>query len=209
MIILVCGYRRTGKDSFYNKLSSSDSDCNFEWEVYVHPDKAHLYQNKSDCFGSGPYQRFSFADRLKEEASPVYGIPVSVPEEEKDVKQFVHYQTGHAVSARDIWIEWGAIRRAQDKDYWCKLINPSADVCTIVTDWRFPNEGQFIKDQHDAETRTVRLYRSGVAIPEASIESERALDQYETDFLLVPVGDILHALSHFPQYFTYEYLGTV
>lgn len=207
-VILTCGYRRTGKDTFFTKLSSdkqiksaSTIDL-FRWRIYKQPTAL----NRSLDY-TLKYQRTAFADSLKEEAAVVYGIPVNVPDDEKDVKQFIHYRTGDLVSSRDIHIEWGGIRRSEDPDYWCKEAFKRVEFdkgCCVVTDWRYHNEAEYT--HHSYDVITVRLYRSDVPVPDPRIESEHNLDNYRTDFLLLRDdvdGEYEKAVEIFPQYIGY------
>lgn len=207
-VILTCGYRRTGKDTFFTKLIG-DKDNLFSWRVYKHPT---AIDKQIDLLLS--YKRIAFADSLKEEAASKYKIPVIIPDAEKDVKQFIHYQTQKLVSSRDIHIEWGALRRLEDIDYWCKqgfksyINNKSTDFNQkiteglVVTDWRFHNESEYaFRNFHNVYT--IRLYRSDIIEPDITISSEHDLDNYLTDFLLlrddIP-NEYEKALEKFPQY---------
>ncbi|CAH6421706.1 Hypothetical protein HVR_LOCUS1346, partial [uncultured virus] len=212
--ILICGYRRTGKDTLNTKLQMYDSSRDlrsqallFKWRIYKHPDRPNIkfpHQYRSDYemdllidedkrsshpplsgiindlttgVSSTPkknsnikYLQTAFAKPLKEESAQKYGIPMIVSDADKDNKQFIHYQTGQLVSARDIYIEWGASRRSQNPDYWCEatfismlemttdLIMKSGsaqleadssnsqvdDVWCVVTDWRYRNESRYL-----------------------------------------------------------------
>lgn len=200
-IILVCGYRRTGKDQLYDILARQSMPERFKWRVYKHPS---CINETFDL--SRTHVRIAFADVLKREASEQYKIPAVVSDAEKDIKQFNHYQTGEMVSARDIYIEWGSIRRAQDPNYWCKVaLNPIRDlqdITAVITDWRFRNEARYTLNTFKRVT-TVRVYRSDVPEPPADIESEHDLDAYKTDFLLIrddKPDEFAKAVEHFPQY---------
>lgn len=217
-LILICGYRRTGKDTLYSILATNQTSVDrFKWRIYKHPDQIGR-KMKSDK--NTIYERTSFADNLKCEASKVYGIPQVVSESDKDLKQFIHYKTGELVSARDIHIEWGAIRRSEDPNYWCKaalkhIPKPSqtqyetgSDTSTVnyvVTDWRFRNESKYALDNYD-NVLTIRVYRSDVPEPPSNVESEHDLDTYRTHFLLLNdelKGEFLKVIEKFPQYSDY------
>jgi hypothetical protein len=157
------------------------------------------------------YQACAFAKILKRESSEVYGIPLVVPDAEKDVAQFTHYRTHETVSARDIYIEWGAIRRAQDPNYWCKKVcetfAPVNGISYMITDWRFRNEIEYVQSVTNGVT-SVRIYRSDVPVPDFDIPSEHDLDEYPTDLLLLKdhnsSDEFRRALILFPQYQDYE-----
>lgn len=208
-VILVCGYRRTGKDTLYQKLSNPNQEnSGFSWKIYQHPDRIREVFDKESL-----YIRTAFADSLKIEAGNEYNIPVMIADADKDIKQFTHYKTGDMVSARDIYIEWGAIRRSQDPDYWCKaalnLSNSTENTWIVVTDWRFQNESEYVLNNF-TDTITCRLYRSDIPEPDVHIESEHQLDSYATDLLLVRNDDEFKRTAiKFPQYFEYVPTGTV
>jgi hypothetical protein len=208
-VILICGYRRTGKDTLYQKLTSPDP-LGFSWTIYQHPSRTQKVLSKDES-----YVRSAFADALKLEASVEYNIPAIIPDEDKDLKQFVHPQTQELVSARDIYIEWGSIRRSQDPDYWCKAVFKSLivdeETSIIVTDWRFHNECRYTIETFE-NTITCRIYRSDVPEPDAQIESEHQLDSYTTDVLLIRSDDDLEferAINKFPQYREYIPTGVI
>lgn len=210
-IILLCAYRRTGKDTLLKLISSDikNFDNLFHWDVYKSPSST---QNIPLHF---PFQHISFAARLKDEASSHYGIPPVIPDDQKDIKQFTHYKTGEIVSARDIYIEWAKIKRLEDPDYWCKLsvtdINNSHDDYIIITDWRYINELSFISNLY-SDILTIRLYRSDVPMPPLDVESEHNLDNYSTDLLLLKTntqGEYEKALERYPQYKGYVYATTL
>lgn len=191
MVIMVCGYRRTGKDTL------------FQWCVSGMGPEWHVYSGGArNPFVSGMYARAAFADALKAEATAVYGVEVDV--EDKETKQYRHYVTGEMVSARDIAIEWGAKRRAEDPNYWCKQVLDAMEsgVTYVITDWRFQNEGAYVRARHPSAV-TCRVYRAAVEEPPMDVQSEHDLDEEVTDLLLVPAGEIEAAVARFPQYRDY------
>jgi hypothetical protein len=200
--ILICGYRRTGKDTLYSILTTSPTSVDrFKWRIYHRMNQSTQISKQFDCMN---YERIAFADILKREASDIYGIPMQVSDADKDIKQFVHYQTHELVSARDIYIEHGRIRREQDPEYWCKAAFANK-TNTIVTDWRYHNEAAYAINHID-NVLTIRIYRSAVPEPDSSIDSEHDLDTYLTDFLLLPDGiedEFNKAIIKFPQYINY------
>lgn len=207
-VIPTIAYCRTGKDTFLRILAGGKVFKQFRWRVYRSPNRSNAsltYKN-----GSTIYNRIAFADSLKREASDKYGIPLFIPDSDKDIKQFKHYKTGELVSARDIYIEWGKIRRAEDPDYWCRdalsSIKLIEDVAYVITDCRFTNEIDYTC-KHFSDVVTVRLYCSDVPEPPLDIESEHNLDNYQTDLLLLPdevEGEFDRAVKRFPQYQGYQ-----
>ncbi len=198
---LICGYRKTGKDGLYSILTGSTLEERFQWRVYRNGSSSDLKSEQ--------YIRISFADRLKVEASSIYNIPEIISDEDKDIKQFIHYKTGELVSARDIYIEHGTYRRNQDIDYWCKKacesIDNSSETLYLVTDWRFNNEVEYMS-KFSQNLFTMRLYRSDVPEPDIHIASEHNLDNYQTDLLLLPDNypdEFQKAIKRFPQYTLY------
>lgn len=236
-IVLVCGYRRTGKDTLYSILSENNLDrvntnktldlSNlFKWRIYREPSKltTNIKESGSKRGSEGSsiadvnmssghiyvsYLRKAFADALKRETSEVYEIPLVISDAEKDIKQFTHYKSKELVSARDIYIEWGRIRRSEDVDYWCKAaftnIPEDENITCVVTDWRYRNEVKYVLDAFE-NVVTVRIYRSDVPEPDMNIDSEHDLDKYVTDILLIEdgkEGEFEKTIERFPQYKDY------
>lgn len=195
-IILICGYRRTGKDTLCSTLINSYNE--FKWRIYKHP------TNLSKTFNSSTYRRTAFADALKIEVNEEYNIPLNIADSDKDTKQFVHHKTGAIISARDAYIELGTLRKEHDKDYWCKKAFTDDNTTFVVTDWRFYHELNYVNENFK-DIITTRVYRSSVIEPPMNIESEHALDDYRTDFLLLPdsIDEFAKVVERFPQYVEY------
>jgi hypothetical protein len=191
-IILVCGYRRTGKDAFYNILTGKDTE--HHWLIYKHSSN-----NKS--LNHGPdLDKQSFANALKQECFDLYSIPLEILDVDKDKRLF------DGRSARDYYILHAALRKQQSIDYWCSKLEINSD--TMITDWRFNHELEYIGNRHN--TTTIRLYRSCVFEPAADITSEHELDLHLTDMLLVTnEDDFTLALQRFPQYQGYTFAGMI
>lgn len=201
-ILLLCGYRKTGKDTFYQKLAVGNE---YSYSFYVHPSTRieHIDNTKQQ------YHRVSFAESLKQEASQHYGIPANIPDADKDIKQYTHPETQSLVSARDLFIQWGAKRRQEDIDYWTKLAfakaRPAAQY--IVTDWRFISESDYTYSNFNRVT-TARIYRRQVPIPDLNEKSEHNLDTTLTDVLILSnpgyeETEFMEACKIFPQYKDY------
>ena len=202
-VILLCGYKRTGKDRLFTILSSTNTG--FKWHIYKHSSNMSIFPSKDTS-----YRRTAFADALKQEVYEEYDISPDVPDTEKEIKQFIHHKTGTLISSRDANIEWASIRRHQDPDNWCKkaFLFFNREIW-IVSDWSFPNEEIYVKTTF-SNVLTIRLYRSDVPEPDINIESEHALDQHLTDFLLIPEYEEFNiAIQRFPQYIDYVLCGCI
>lgn len=200
-INLCTGYRKTGKDSLYQELIGNRK---YTWYVYCNQ---NLHKNYNFSLFNETI-RIGFADKLKEEASLKYNIPLHISDEDKDKKIYVHPKTKQLVSARDIYIEWGKKRRNEDINYWVKKVEEQfvPEYNNIITDWRFINEYEYLNERYPFIT-TIRLFRSDVPIPNYDIESEHNLDTFETDYLfLATPNDFDIALELFPQYSNFKYL---
>jgi len=202
--ILLTAYRRTGKDYFAAILQGKQVP-HFKWLAYRPPNVQGVKLKIQ------PYKQMSYAKALKIETSNIFEIPEFVSDAEKDVPQYIHKDTGALVSARDLYIEIGAKRRAQSLDYWVKFVCDDYDqsppeTVAVITDWRFPNELLYTRQRYTApeDVVTVRLFRSDVPIPPADVDSEHSLDAEATDILLVPSHeDFVVAKTLFPQYSDY------
>lgn len=215
-LLLVCGFRRTGKDALVQKLNNT-LDGAFDWQVYQ-PRGSNIQMPHNVV-------RRGFADLLKQEVADIYNIPAVISDDDKDSKVYTHYQTGEIVSARDIYIEWGTFRRAQDPNYWCGKVleHLTPEITTVVTDWRFQNEivyaqnniqrilfGNNGEQSNCRAVCTLRVYRSEIPEPDMSVTSEHDLDDYPTDILLVKdVDDFQLAVKRFGQYKDYIMTGII
>jgi len=219
-ILLICGYRGTGKDTLYKQLGSKE----FNWVIYA-PNKDIKFNNKD-------YQRMASASYLKYEIWQLL-----VTDQFKDYTRFEQiidiYKDQPLVEFKGVYnpqsittedetktlrrllIDYAMAKRQEDPIYWIKngmhnLISkygPNTDIA--VTDWRFNNEYQYCKDNlsNSHQITTVRVFRKDVPIPDANEISEHELDHYPTDFLLVsitnPESDFAAAVKLWPQYRDY------
>lgn len=197
---LICGYRRTGKDTLYQQLNG-EGQIPFNWTIYAPPGVTDL----SAFHRGGP--RAAFADALKGEVQQqlrTAGVVFDY-EAEKDTRvfRFQHRDTTY----RQECIDHGRRRREQDKDCWVKIVMDAATPDTIVTDFRFPNEYDFLHQSGHPLT-TIRVFRGDVPIPDVTEPSEHSLDTFKTDFLLVLFeSDFTDAVQRFPQYRDYVRVG--
>ena len=207
-IVLLCGYKRTGKDSVYETLSTHRS--NYIWQIYRDPEK---FGNEFPPRHNRKVSRIAFADSLKDEVRRLYPFVCNVLDNEKDEKLF---QMGEIpVSLRDIYKIVGSEKRQADPEHWCKLALQDLTRCpinmhyTIVTDWRYQNELEYIRHNF-SDIITVRIYRSSVIEPDLDDETEHDLDNITTDILLLPINEDFGKVSErFPQYAHYRKSGVI
>jgi hypothetical protein len=200
MIYLVCGYRRTGKDTLVNILNRSSP---FRWLVYKKPGLTY------DIFKPRQHYRKGIADSLKQEVLELYNIPIE--DETKDQRIFTF--NGNSVSPRDMWIYYGHMCITKDPYYFCKKVElnsfESEDTVNVITDWRtFDQKDYYLGSEvYGRYVVTIRLYRSVVTVP-ADCVTERHLDHETTDFLFVlNPNEFELACKDFPQYSDYIQVG--
>ena len=199
-VAMVTGYQRTGKDHLYQQLVSTASTSS-ALSVYKHPQSSRPM--KFPTFNN--LQRVAFADELKIEVAQRYGVTVN--DDMKDIK-IIDYANDECKSARDLYNEWGQMRRRQNPNYWIQMVvsQVRAHGDYMITDWRFPNEQEYLAARY-TDIITIRVFRSDVPIPAASIVSEHGLDNWCTEYLIVPESlcevEFLAAVRQFPCYKDY------
>lgn len=197
LAILLTAPRKTGKDTLVDKILFSSNE--YKWKIYSRQDNTQLDLPQD-------LVHIAFAKKLKRDCSKIYNIPENISDEDKDIKQFIHYITGELVSARDIYIEYGKLKRLEDIDYWCAAaVSDNLDDNIIITDWRFPNELDYISSKY--RVVTVRLYRSNVIEADFTVESEHSLDLFPVDFVLVPENDWELCINRHPIFTHYTFTG--
>ncbi len=185
MIHLVCGYKRTGKDTLVKMFNNEEK---FDWVVY----------SAGNHLDVVPVVRVGFADKLRQEVNQVLNI-----REDMDYDTFKEIVVSDGKTYRDILIEYAAYRRDQDIDYWVKQVSLTPGQNYMVTDWRYKNEVEFL--QKRGFVTTIRVYRSEVPVPGKDVISEHSLDNECTDFLLIsPSEKFEEVCKLFPQYTGYK-----
>jgi len=180
-MLLVCGYKRTGKDALFNVLIEQKESYGMS-----------LYRNplvKSFC--KDEYKnatRVAFADKLKQEVLQEYGVKIT--DENKDID--IGGYTG-----RQLCIMHSAKKRSNNDDYYCNIDLLSDNV--IVTDWRSENEYNYWANRK--ELKTLRIVRSTAEIP--TEETEHYLDKLNTDYILTDSFE--YSVKLFPQYCDYVF----
>jgi hypothetical protein len=214
---LICGYKRSGKDTFYNYLSKgniteyTDSNKCEESEkcFYILTKPGHI---EFQSIKSNP-TRIAMASIVKEEIHAYFQIKFKSKELEelaKDNLLFFDEEKAKYKTLREYYIEHAMKMRYMDCDHWCKsawlylLMNGDEDDNDIIiTDWRFPNEKIFFQNKGDA--LTYRIFREEADDENFFDSSEHSLDSESTDFLVVgKKSDVIKAKAKFPQYEGYE-----
>lgn len=210
-VILVGGYRGMGKDYIsQNGLRG--------YEIFFRPGTSQgKLRTLLSSLGrvSVPVPIFKFADPLRNLLGPFMGLSpdiIAQYDSIKDLKDRLPYNG----SIRDYFIGIGAAVRNVDPDFFVKRLIVDIKQCesdtVIVSDWRYPNEFDYMKDQFNVVT--VRVHRvmdnddNLLPIPDKNIVSERSLDDTETDFLVTPRSQFKLLFTHvdhlFPQYTSYN-----
>lgn len=209
-VILICGYRRTGKDTFYQKLIGEKFP--FSWLVYAATtDKRATERWQTLIAKASQIKRLAFADKLKAEIKEIYGIDPAIPDKQKDTKMFIHHITGEKVSYRDICIEWGTFRKWRNHNYWVSKVweEMHNNNIYLITDFRFAEELIYLYGKPGVEIITIRLYRKSVPEPPLEIESEHGLDLIRTDYLLLEEPLDEEISEKFPQYRNFQEIATI
>lgn len=205
-IVLICGYKKTGKDFLFNFLTGKLSDKNIQLAVYTTNYDEMSYYDMKIIQSFKTYLRQAFADELKKEVELEFPLcKKDIPDSDKE-KTIPEYEK----SARTIWIEKAKIRRKEDIDYWCKKIDHNID--SIITDFRYHTEFKYCFENFN-KINTIRYFRKEVEIPpfakDIKDDSEHNLDNFTTDFLIVPFEDkeehFRKACEIFPQYKKFGY----
>lgn len=140
IIIAIHGKMRSGKDTLGKLIK------NF---LEVNPDT--LEHDKKDSI-----KLYKFADPIKQSLSATWGIPVK--ELEKD--EVKNSLSPLGITWRELMQAHGKKLKEIDEDYFCKALfnridNDPSKIC-IITDWRFPNETEFIENHNGIKLKVMR-----------------------------------------------------
>lgn len=215
-MLLVCGYKRTGKDTLFDILNNKNTTD--KWLVYS---KDH----SNFCFPN--IKKHTIALEIKRYAHDYLGIEdknyddikdsVAVSNIPKVKDRKLHFITQEEIDSylpknpnsvlRDWYIAFGSCYiQNRSKYYWCEQVKFEGDNQVGISDFRYAFEYFYFSQKYDV--LTVRLYRSNVPEPAANIITEHDLDNFETDYLLVPDQDDFNlAVEKFPQYQDYQLIG--
>ncbi len=190
MNYLVCGYRRTGKDTLCKQFNNI---IPFNWLVLG---------NEHHIFNIKKVKRISFADILKQEVLKKLNLPLTTNVEQIKDQPFKDNKT-----FRYFLIKEAAEKRSIDPNYYCKLALSNLDLnqSYMITDWRYPNEKIYAR-KIMKNIITIRVFRKEVKI--SNNKSEHQLDKENTDFVLIPLknnqDEFKELIKIFPQYQNYR-----
>ena len=209
-VYLVCGFRRTGKDTLLAQFNR-DPNCPIpfdNWEIRARPSQPYFLIVQ-------PVKQVSFAQPLKDMVIKKLGMPVDTDIEaikDQPLSEEFRQSYSKGTTFRDVLIEVAKEGRLQDPDYWCKSAfapNLSSPIPIMVTDWRYPNEKDFVAKL--AKVITIRVFRKEVPVP--TTESEIQLNADQTDYILTPVSSDQsqwsRAIEVLPQYRHYIPVGYI
>lgn len=179
-ILLLCGYRRMGKDTFCERMRSYDISA------YTITGATPFPTNTL------PVNRIAFADSLKMEVANMLNISMDELELLKDKPLDQPYDfkmilpTG-TPTYRDVLIDRAMYVRETDPNHWTNVAihkSYSFEHLNIVTDHRFPNEAEVLRELFPGKVFVARIVRAGVDIPPATDVSEHSLDNVTPDWVI-------------------------
>jgi hypothetical protein len=174
--LLLCGYRGTGKDTFVDELLFRQEN----WAIYGKEEGVNyeeVYRIRS---------KLGLADSVKKQVAQQLGLPLSISQIDKLKDVMV-------ISGKKLreWInEYTTKKAMEDKFYWenmaMKLIDEDKDDNEyVISDFRYRRTYDFFSDNKGGVI-TARLFRSDNTVPDKKEKTEHILDDFITDFLLVP-----------------------
>jgi hypothetical protein len=213
-IVLLTGYRRTGKDTFGNDLLANS--FRYNWDVYGTSadhwsDKITTDTAEYICISFKEAHKVAFADAIRKIVSDAFGLG---PNYDFDANKDATTINGRLV--RQHLIDVGTDGRHIDPEYWAKLAfvpffseTDDKRKMVVCTDWRFRSEMTALVDGAHAPITTIRLFRNDVPVPDWLIQSEHDLDTMSTHILCVPHDGVSYteACIRWPVYKSYTLVG--
>jgi hypothetical protein len=216
---LVCGYKRSGKDTFYKSLYNGTmktvnpgeelgSESNLTPYFYIF---SHSHNETIDL-NEILLKQASFASMVKKEVQMYFQISFKKPEVEdmcKDNLEFFDEEKNKYRTLREYYIEHAMKMRERDSDHWVKetekyVYSQQKDSREqfMITDWRFPNERRYF--EKNFSSITYRIFRDEADDENFFDLTEHSLDNEITDFLVLGnLEDVEKAKAKFPQYKEY------
>lgn len=209
LVHLICGYKGgTGKDDLHLFLKNGGDKLSRKYLIFFRgspsaPPSHSSYTSPSPWDHFLRRTRLSFASPLKEIVHRNLDLP-----EEKGINPLLKniHIPWIGCSLREMYIMTARREKMiNGDDYFANLlakevVDTSSDHIYDITDFRFPEELEVMK-MKKFNVVTTRVFRSSVKVPDINDVTERSLDNFTTDYLVIPEEeDIGEALRMFPQY---------
>lgn len=202
-ILLLSGYRGSGKDYFYNKLSQDRRSINSLYSIWT--SNPNLIPTIKFAFKNKNIKRIAFSSPLKEEVSTQLDMDVQQLDVNKDklLPNNHNYQwkllAPQAPTYRHVLIDHAEYRRQSDPYYWIKEASDCIEYkyMNVFTDWRNINELEVtgFTPLH-LPLLTARIHRNDVPLPESELVSEHYLTSHKPDILILPYHDNPTSVKH-------------
>lgn len=193
---MICGYKKTGKDTLAQYLSE---DIHNRWGSFIILANPRLDSVTPvwKYITPGHWRRDSFADEIRREIETCYPAMVSAIRiahgHDYDRIKEIKYdcptdQSLHGKSIRDLMLYIGRRTPDVNPDRWVEIVSDRIQESgkhTVISDFRFPNEYEFMKTRFSVTT--VRIFRMDVEVPPMDHPAEHDLDNFPTDYVLVPL----------------------
>lgn len=177
-IILLCGYRRVGKDTFYQAMKTGDIS-----QYTVRPN--------FPSYDPSLVRRIAFGDVLKIRVAEILGLNLQELEAKKDQpleRDYIFaYHHPDVPTYRDVMIDQALVVKRLDPSYFVRYTMEncySSDVINVVTDLRFHVELNYLKEHFAGKYCIARINRPGFLEPAIDDVYERELDNVFPDYLI-------------------------
>jgi len=224
-IFMLSAFKRTGKDSFYNQygIKSNKKIDRYSWFVYSNKnnsfEKNNTFINK---LNSVNFHRLSFSDQLKKNIEKEFeGLKITdfnkdshilIDDLPEETISKLNSQDLLNFKVRDIIKLKADEKKKINENYWCNIVlqdlikyQKKYNINNfMITDFRFPYEYKTFNENSSLEIFTIKLFRDFIDIPNVNDLSERSLDTFPFDFILVDQRGSLQWLQQNTeiQYFT-------
>lgn len=203
-IILIAGNKGSGKNTFSNVLRGLLPDCGFKiYSSRETSDTTHKFIKSSAL-----YLETSFAGVLKDKVASILNVSLQELDSLKDTPLSVELldnlektykwfgeKPSSTPTARDVLIDEALRVRTMDPTFYVRTVyenllqNFPEGKCVLVTDWRYKNELEFLKQFEDSlDIVTVKI--ESKAAPPVFVPSERDLDDLSFDFICHRASDL-------------------
>jgi hypothetical protein len=175
--LLLCGYKGTGKDLFINELLFRNEN----WCIYSLENHQRNYEEIYK-----PRSKLGIFDSVRKDVSKQLGLPFSVTQLDqikdnmivagKKLREYMNDIISKKCQEDKFFFENEALKNTIEEDDY------------ITSDFRYNRTFDFFKNEKGG-VLTARLFRSDIKVPDEKEKGEHILDNFVTDFLLVPKED--------------------